>query len=357
MWEVSNETPFAVAGSWTRDERGHQVWLTVIKASFEIDPDGKQTVMKKQAPINWAPAFGNGPDEMLDDLDFNIEKKRTDVLVAGHVHAPNRTSALETVARVKVADVDKILKVIGDRVFVPGSVSVRLSRPEPFTKLPITWRRAFGGADMEASKPNWDERNPIGTGFAVDPQRLIGKTAPNFEYPDAPYGDHRSGRPAGFGAVARHWIPRRKHAGTYGEMWQKTRDPLPPTDFSRAYYQCAPEDQQTKANLVGHEDVRLGGFTADGFLQFLLPRIEFDLTSEFQRRPDRKPEEARLHTLRIIPEERRFSMTWVAALPVPYDEEFLTNTIVRLRPSAPVSPALSRTGVWIPEKVEEAEDA
>lgn len=351
MWEVSNETPFAVEGGWTRDERGHDVWLIAIKASLEIDPAGKQTVMKKQAPINWGPIFGGDPNEMLDDLDFNIEKKRTDVLIAGHVHAPNNTPGTEAVARVKVADVDKTLKVTGDRVFVPGPVSVRLARPEPFIKMPITWTRTFGGADMEASKPNWDERNPVGTGFAVDPQRLIGKTAPNFEYPDVPYSDHRSGKPAGFGAVARHWIPRRKHAGTYGDVWQKTRDPLPPTDFSRAYYQCAPEDQQTKTNLVGYEDVRLGGFSPDGFLQFLLPRIEFDLTSQFHRRPDRKPEEARLHTLRIIPEERRFSMTWVSVLPVPYDEEYLTNTNVTLRAGAPVTPALSRTGVWIGTEV------
>ncbi len=123
---------------------------------------------------------------------------------------------------------------------------------------------------MEAPKPDWDQRNPVGTGFAVDPQRLVGKSAPNFEYPDAPYRDHRSGTPAGFGPVARHWQPRIKYAGTYGEVWEKTRDPLA---AARLQPHCTtnarPEDQQTETPLVGYEDVRLGNVSADGFWQFL----------------------------------------------------------------------------------------
>ncbi len=168
---------------------------------------------------------------------------------------------IESAARIKSRRCRQDDQGHGDRVFMPGPVSVRMSRAEPFTKMPISWRRTYGGTDMETSKPDWDQRNPVGTGFAVDPHRLVGKTGPNFEYPDEPYRDHTSGKPAGFGPVARHWQPRVSYAGTYGEEWKQTRDPLLPRDFSRTYYQCAPEDQQTKSPLIGYEDVRLRNFT------------------------------------------------------------------------------------------------
>lgn len=345
MWILNNETPFAAQESWTRDEQGHEVWLVAIKATFEIDADGKQKLLKEQPPVNLAPVHGTDPNELLDDTDLNIEKRRTDVLVEGHVYTPAGRPNVEAAARLKVGDVDKTLKVIGDRVFMSGPVSVRMSRPEPFTKMPISWRRSYGGTDMEASKPDWDQRNPIGVGFSVDPQRLIGRTAPNFEYVDAPYRDHKSGRPAGFGPVARHWQPRIKYAGTFGEEWKKTRDPLLPVDFNRMYYQCAPEDQQTATPLVGYEDVRLGGFTTDGFLQFILPRITFDLNTSFYNRPSRKNGEAMIHTLRLMPDKRQFSITWMSTLPLPYDDERLKSTSVRIR-RRNVSPAATRTGVW-----------
>jgi hypothetical protein len=352
MWILSNQTPFAAQESWTRDERGHEVWLVAIKASFEIGPDGRQRLLKQQTPVNLAPVHGADPNELLDETDLNIEKKHTDVLVEGHVYTPEGRPSIETAARIKIGDLDKSVNVIGDRVFVPGPVSVHMSRPAPFTKMPVTWRRTYGGTDMEAAKPDWDQRNPVGTGFAVDPQRLIGKTGPNFEYTDAPYRDHRSGRPAGFGPVARHWQPRIQYAGTYGDEWKKTRDPLLPRDFNRLYYQCAPQDQQTRSPLVGYEVVRFGNFTTEGFWQFMLPRITFDINTEFYGRPDRKNDEALIQTLRIKPDLRQFSITWMSTLPVPYDEERLKITTVRIRERTGVSPAVTATGVWLTEDVE-----
>ena len=346
MFPLTNLTPFAAEGLWTRDESGQEVWLVAIKASFEIDPAGEQVPLKKQIPVNMTPVFSADAKELVDDDDFHIEKKHTDVLIEGHAYAAGGRPNVETTARIKIGELDKTVRVTGDRIFVPGPVSVRMTNPEPFIRLPISWRRTYGGTDLEASSPDWDQRNPVGTGFAVSPQRLIGKPAPNFEYQDAPYRDHRSGRPAGFGPIAAHWQPRAGYAGTYGKEWEKTRNPLLPRDFNRLHYQCAPQDQQTRLPLVGYEDVRLGGFTAEGFMQFLLPRITFDITSHFKNQPDIKHEGASIQTLRIRPDARQFVITWLSALPVPYDEEKLSTTTIRVRRRTGVSPAISRTGVW-----------
>jgi hypothetical protein len=347
MWLLYNNTPFAAQEGWTRDEQGNEWWLIAIKASFRINEEGRQKLLEKQVPVNLAPIHSDDGSELLDDDDLMIEKRRTDVLVEGNVHAQNGEPVTECVARLKVSDqIDKSVKVVGDRVFMPGAASVRMSRPEPFVKMPVTWRRTYGGSDMTAKKPDWDVRNPVGVGFAVDPARLIGRSGPNFEYQDSPFRDHRSGRPAGFGAVARHWQPRAAYAGTYGALWEQTRNPLLPGDFDRTYYQSAPEDQQTRVPLVGYEDIRLGNFTTDGFWQFVLPRVTFNIVTSFTNRTTRRHDEPSIHTVRIKPDNREFSITWLSKLHIaPLDEERLkwTNVDIRRRD---VSPAVVRAGIW-----------
>lgn len=348
MWLLFNDTQFAAERTWTRDEAGREFWLVVIKAAFEILPDGRQVLLDEQVPVVRAPVFAGDPmqTELLEESDFNLEKLRTDVLIAGQAHAPGGRPTTEMSVRLKVADIDKALRVTGDRVFERGLVSGRLARPQAFSRMPISWARSYGGTDMTASKPAWEPRNPVGTGFAVDSRQLAGRLAPNFEYPDAPYRSCGHGRPAGFGPVARHWQPRVGYAGTYGDDWHRNRNPLPPQDFDRTFYQCAPVDQQTRIPLAGHEQVQLYHLTADGLLQFLLPRVSFDLVTQFYRRPDRR-HRAALHTLWLLPDQRRFVMAWQSALACPYDEERLKSTTVRMKRRLSASTASGATGVWM----------
>lgn len=348
MWLLSNHTPFAAERTWTRDEHGAEVWLVSVKAAFEIHPDGRQVLLKEQIPVTRVPVFAGDPlqTEIVDESDFNLEKSRTDVLVAGHAHVTGGTPAAETIVRLRVADIDKSLRVTGDRTIADGLVASKVGGPQAFAQMPITWRRSYGGTDMQTLKPAWEARNPVGTGFAVEPRHLAGRLAPNFEYQDAPYRGPGNCRPAGLGPIARHWLPRVSYAGTYGADWEKSRDPLPPIDFDRAFYQCAPEDQQTRTPLVGHEQVQLSNFTADGSLQFLLPRISFDLVTQFYGRADRH-HRAAVHTLWLLPDQRRFVMVWQSALPCPYDEERLKCTTIRFKRRISVPPSVTATGVWM----------
>ena len=349
MWLLFNDTPFAAERSWTRDEAGAEVWLVVIKAAFEILPDGRQVPLEQQVPVTRAPVFRGDASttELLEETDFNLEKARTDVLIAGHAHAPGGRLTKEAMVRLKLADIDKSLRVTGDRIFEDSLLSNGMTRPEAFNKMPITWHRTYGGMDTAASKPDWEPSNPVGVGYAVESRNLVGHLAPNFEYPDDPYRGHSKGRPAGFGPVARHWQPRVKYVGTYGDDWKRSRDPLPPLDFDRRFYQCAPEDQQTGVPLTGHERVQLQNLTTDGYMEFLLPRLSFDLVTQFYRRPDRH-HRAALHTLWLLPDQRRFVMVWLSALACPHDEERLKSTTVRIKRRISASPqAVSASGVWM----------
>jgi hypothetical protein len=343
MWLLDNETPFAAERTWTRDEDGVEHWLVAIKASFDIYPDGKQVLSKWQVPVLRAPVFAGDPaaTELLDGADFNLEKRRTDVLVRGHAYVSAGRPAEETVARLKVEQIDKSVRVLGDRSYFEGPVAITPTRPEPFLRMPLSWHRSYGGTDQRGRRPAWEGANPVGVGFAENPAHLVGQPAPNFEYPG------RSDIPAGFGPIAPHWTPRARFAGTYDEAWSRERDPLPPRDFDRRFYQCAPEDQQTERPLVGYEEVRLGNLTPDGFWGFRLPRITFAITTQFYRRPDQR-QEAAIHTLILQPDDRRFIVVWHSALRCPYDEERLKGTTITLRRRLNVPESVSQTGIWIP---------
>ncbi len=349
MWLLTNETPFAAASTWTRDERGAEFWLVAIRACFDIDPEGRQKPSVPQTEITRAPVFADDPatTEMIEDCDLYLDKKHTDVLVSGHAYTRDTAPAERTEVRLKVGDIDKSVVVVGDRFIAEGPVSMMLSQPARFQRMPLTWARAFGGTDAEA--PAWQAANPVGRGYAARPSRLEGMLAPNFEYPDAPYGTLGLGRPAGFGPIAHHWQPRMRYGGTYDKAWLDHRDPLLPLDFDRLYYQSAPTDQQTGTPLIGYERVQLGQFTMDGYLEFLLPRLNFDLRTRFTRRPEQR-HGTTIHTLRLFPDLRRFELTHLSALEVPPGhEEHMEETVVRLRSRIGTPDSVLQTGVWVAE--------
>lgn len=347
MWLLENKTPFSAERTWTRDERGAEFWLVAIRAAFEIDADGRQRPAGKQSEVQRFPLYAGDPvrNEMLSDLDFALSKSGTDILVAGHAHAREGRPVARSQLRLKVAQIDKTVEVVGDRLFFEGGNST--SRPGSFTAMPLRWSRTYGGWDDEGQ--DWLPENPAGCGFATDRERLVGTSAPNFEYADAPYRGPQAGRPAGFGPVAYHWQPRVGYAGTYDKAWEERRDPLPPDDFDRRYFRCAPADQQTATFLIGYEEVRLGGFTPEGYFAFVLPRIAFDVVTRFRAAPDVR-QVPDIHTLWIYPDRQRFELVYLAALEVPPGkEERLIGTTIRIRPRVAVSEFTRRTGVWVAE--------
>ena len=45
MWILSNDTPFAAQESWTRDERGHEVWLIANKIEPKLSPFNPEALL------------------------------------------------------------------------------------------------------------------------------------------------------------------------------------------------------------------------------------------------------------------------------------------------------------------------
>ena len=319
MWDVDNQTGYAHAHSWDRDRTGAETWIVVVKGTFDIGADGATRIADEQPPVCELPQYRGGPGDSSLRLDTDLlrVKPTTDIIVGGHAHAPRGRAVSQLDVTLKLDAFEKTLRVFGDRPWLRGMSGPRLGAPQPFQTMPLLYERAFGGADRSAADPaehRWDERNPVGVGFAVDPVQRLQQIAPNIVYPGGSASDwSERQRPAGFGPIPPHWLPRRQWGGTYDAGWRKRRMPLVPDDLDDRFYQCAPPDQWPPAHLTGGETVELRHMTDDGLLQFRLPKVTLGFETAFYT-GERVLHRQVLHSVVIEPDARRVSMVWQTTL-------------------------------------------
>jgi len=316
MWQLDNRTPFAAAQGWIRDRRGAEVWLVVVKASFDLLPDGTARIAKEQPePLRLPEHNGEpGKSSIRLDHDFVLTKTTTDLIVVGNACAPSGGSVRQLDVGMRVGALQKALRVFGERTWGP------LGSPggaQPFKTMPLVYERAFGGADRRSAEPekDWYWPNPVGCGFVIRSAHLYDVPVPNIEAPDRlinAWNDRPA--PAGFGPIASHWHPRSALAGTYDTRWEATRQPLLPDDCDDRFFQCAPADQQTAQFLIGGERVALVGMSPRGRLDFILPQMSLTLESRFSDGERRVHDAPKLHTAIFEPNLPRVSLVWHSAL-------------------------------------------
>lgn len=336
MWMLNNQTPFAAERTWVRDKNGAEVWLVAVKGTFDILSDGTTIPAKQQEEVVIAPEFSGDPQSsgLLNDTDLPHKKLATDVLVQGHAYAPEGKPVTKLSVGLKVANIQKILHITGDRFWLDTVGGIKVSDPQPFIKMPITYERAYGGMDVndkDEKRHGWEVRNPSGCGFATKAEHLVGKPVPNIEDPNSLMSHWKQRpRPVGFGPIAGHWFPRVKLAGTYDENWEKTRLPLLPEDFNERYYQSAPEDQQVVGYLKGGELVQLFNLTPGGKHQFRLPRIFLGFTTNFDD-GSREDHRAVMHTVILKPDVSKAVLVWHTHLPCHHKVLKLIKTNISLK--------------------------
>jgi len=330
VWQIENRTPFAAAQGWIRDRRGAEVFLVVVKATFDVLPDGTtKPAVEQPEPLRVPEYHGEpGQSSIRKELDFVLTKKTTDVLVVGNAHAPQGKAARQLDVGLQVGSLRKVLRVFGDRRWDSGVPT----RPAPFVDMPLVYERAFGGVDRRSPTPekDWDWRNPVGCGYAVSAAHLADQPVPNIEAPERPiraWNDRPA--PAGFGPIASHWQPRAALAGTYDTEWEQTRQPLLPDDCDDRFFQCAPIDQQTAQFLVGGEAVTLLNLSPLGRLDFALPMMTLDLESRFADGERRAHERPQLHSVILEPDFPRVSLVWHSALECHAKMHKLDSTRIR----------------------------
>jgi hypothetical protein len=336
MFDLANETSYAAGRTLICDQDGRDVWIVAAKGTFLIKPDGTTVVADEQEEVLPFPKhFGDPQTTSLKyECDLDYTKPTTDVLLHGHAHAPGGKPATEVDVTMKVGPITKTLHVSGDRSWKQGTLGLRLTDPEPFEKMPITYERAFGGTDLRSDDPGkrgWEPRNPIGTGYTANGSPFEGQKMPNIGEPSSAVAMlTRRPKAVGFGPVARHWTPRAQLAGTYDAKWEKSRFPLLPTDFNERFFQCAPEDQQAPRYLLGNEEVELRNLTPDGLLKFRLPRVavRFETTLAGEDIEQR----GKLHTVILEPDVPRVIMVWQTCVPCHGKRLKLAGSVVFEKP-------------------------
>jgi hypothetical protein len=318
--ELINSTRMVAGYTLGMEPSGRESLVVVVKGTFRIpvEPGARLQLHEEQLPLVSSDVFFGEPGESAPryEIDFAPRKQHCDVLLNGHAYAPAGRPAERVVVGLGVGGWSKSFAVVGNRVwFMAGGP--RATAPEPFTKMPISYDCAFGGADLrheDSAQHVAFMANPSGRGFHqhLREEWLEGSALPNTEELAAevkrPDGNYR---PMSFGVIGRHWEPRYRLAGTYDQHWLDEVAPFLPADFDARYYQSAPPDQQLTLPLA-EQSVSLLNLTPDGHRQFTLPHFEAPIYI-FPRHGDREDLLAPMDTLVIEPDFERVTMTWRVA--------------------------------------------
>ena len=328
MWAITNYTPYKVGKTWGRDKEGVHEWIVAVKGTFDIKPDGSLELAEEQLEPLLMPEYNGeaGVSSLRYDADLVAPKPSTDVVVNGTAYAPKGRPSTNFLVSVRVARIEKVIRVVGNRRWKRGLFGLKPSRPEPITKLPIIYEYAYGGCDQtdpDPEKQRMDTRNPVGHGVFAKSNHRLGQPLPNFQYPK---GSIEKTGPAGFGAIDSHWSPRRELAGTYDKAWQQNRLPLLPKDWDPRSLLCSPGDQRPNTYLRGGELVELINLTPDGKLSFALPKIYLTFSTHIDGRT--KEHRSRLSTVIIESDHPRLIMVWLTSLACRTDVDYLDETTV-----------------------------
>lgn len=321
MLQLENTSPFAASLFAFPDEEGIDSLFVVVKGTFSI-AGPELAIADEPRPVvvadeHWGEA---GESSLKHAAEAHVGKLGTDVVVVADACAPAERPVPHVDVSVQVADRRKDARVYGERYWTEGVGGLRPSKPKPLVRIPVTYERTFGGKhvlDAGGGKYLADPRNPVGRGFLGkrSPAELLGQPAPHVEDLRAPLdGPGNRGTPVGFGPIAPSWMPRVQHAGTYDEVWRKTRAPYLPRDFDRRFFNVAPEELVFLRGLHGGEPVALLNFHPQGAQRFTLPRCELDVTVVLAGKSQVLA--PRLETVVLEPTVESFSMSWRASLRV-----------------------------------------
>lgn len=322
--ELINATRMVAGYTMGIEPSGRELLVVVIKGTFVLPrtSDEPLRLAEEQSHLVMADTFTGEPglSAPLNEVDFAPRKKRVDVLLIGSAYAPEGRPTTRVPVGLRVNGITKSFAVVGNRRWQSGATGISASAPEPFTVMPISYDRAFGGVDNrheDFAKHAAFMRNPVGTGFHkhLHGEWVDGAPLPNTEelnrpvtQPDSDYA------PMAFGPIGRNWEPRYRYAGTYDQNWLDEHFPFLPPDFHEQYYQAGPLDQQFNGPLGGHE-VALVNLIPDGRRSFAIPVLEAPV-HVFPKKGEREDLKATLDTLVLEPDRERLTMTWRVSRPL-----------------------------------------
>lgn len=177
---------------------GRSYLAVTTKRSYAIRHGMRAEPTTEPTPVRRLPEYAQGSaGRLLGETELLAGlKTTTDVVLHGTAYS-HRGAVPALSAALRVGPVAKSVQVWGDRrIQLAAGGAVSFTSPEPFTTMPLTWERAYGGRDAYAeSKESLTHekgltlgalsypRNQYGRGFFLDldRERLAGSEVPNLD--------------------------------------------------------------------------------------------------------------------------------------------------------------------------------
>ncbi|MER9565623.1 DUF2169 domain-containing protein [Mesorhizobium sp. M0571] len=320
MFVSGNTTPFLAEAFPYQDKHCVRHCVAVVRATFDVDTDGKCTPSKQQSPFVYSDTHYGDPEttSIRVETDFVPVKPKCEVLLDAAAMAPGGRPIESLEVGLFGPNLQKRAIVTGQRRWFRGGLGIQASPPTPFISMPLAWHLAFGGTDRtnpDPAKHSSDAVNPIGSGYLVGQSNIDGTTLPCIEHPHSRmriWNDRP--RPIGFGPVPRFAKERALYAGTYDKHWMDNVLPFLPHDFDDRYFQAAPQDQWvdqlTEGLMFGCLNMNKSGKFKVRLPALSIPvRFLFnDITESRALRPD---------TLVLVPHENRIVLVGRVATKLP----------------------------------------
>ncbi len=313
--QFNNETPFPGFVFQSFDQDDSPINVVFCRGTFSIENQQRLVIADEQEPVVLADKYRTEPlvSSVEIDTDLVPRKLAADITLNSVAHAPHGQPAADWLVEVRVGRAAHSIRVTGPRSWKSSLLfDWQLTPPQPTLSVPLHFEYAFGGKYSTRDEEIIFEQNPVGMGFAdprfADRQQLI--PAPQIEYPHDPvihFG--KTYQPAGFGPIAKHWLPRRMFCGTADDKWKRERWPMRPLDFDFRYYNCASAPLVYPGFLRGDEEVVMKGISPEGDQHFQLPEVSITL---FAMDDDDQItlESMKLDTFHIDTVKMRAYLTW-----------------------------------------------
>src|SRR5262245_34295162 len=180
-----NATSYAAQAVPLVDAEGRPVIVAIVKATFDVDAEGRVKLADAQRPIRMADEPHDAENEWSSlryASDLCPRKVGTDVIVVGEAVSDKPLEVMDVAVRIRDATVP--LRVHGPRLYYQAMTGVAVGPAAKFERVPLVYELAYGGATADYAIV--ERRNPSGRGVANKPTDLVGKPAPQIEHPAHP---------------------------------------------------------------------------------------------------------------------------------------------------------------------------
>ncbi|UQA56659.1 DUF2169 family type VI secretion system accessory protein [Polyangium aurulentum] len=160
--EIVRLCPFSVATVVWGDRSGAWNLSIGVKATFTLVHGEQALLAPRQDTAHGDISWDHNPQASLyAPSDFCPPKPRTDILFSGRAYAPGGTPTESVIARFRVGQLAKALRVTGPRVWLPGGGAngLRPSAPERFIAVPLRYEIAemrgenMSGVQVQGAAP------------------------------------------------------------------------------------------------------------------------------------------------------------------------------------------------------------